>query len=182
MGNRGHKVGKPYHDDFSKADSNLPLLTQFPLGSCILDLLADHSFSLYLSEEEVALSSLAIDEATRALFPRLSFLFKILGHAVLALILWSCASSLDLTSKATITSFYMFIWKLFYAEYLLIPLVLYGADFDTGVFSSGFPKELSSEKVLALGDQYMSSGWNLNNFPWLPDSVLRLKVETFLVF
>ncbi|KAG6521190.1 hypothetical protein ZIOFF_018256 [Zingiber officinale] len=77
MGNRGHKVGKPYHDDFSKADSNLSLLAQFPLGSCILDLLADHNFSLYLPEEEVALSSLAIDEATRALFPRLSFLFKV---------------------------------------------------------------------------------------------------------
>ncbi|KAG6493765.1 hypothetical protein ZIOFF_048768 [Zingiber officinale] len=99
----------------------------------------------------------------------------ILGHAVLALILWSRASSLDLTSKAAIASFYMFIWKLFYAEYLLIPLVLYGADFDTRVFSSGFPKELSSEKVSALGDQYMSSGWNLNNFPRLPDSVLSFE-------
>ncbi|KAG6493265.1 hypothetical protein ZIOFF_048243 [Zingiber officinale] len=59
----------------------------------------------------------------------------ILGHAVLALILWSHASSLDLMSKAAITSFYMFIWK-----------VLYGADFDTGVFNSDFPKKLSSEK------------------------------------
>ncbi|KAG6470303.1 hypothetical protein ZIOFF_071368 [Zingiber officinale] len=38
--------------------------------------------------------------------------------------------------------------------------------------SSGFPKELSSEKVSTLGDQYMSSGWNLNNFPRLPGSVL----------
>ncbi|XP_042443762.1 probable homogentisate phytyltransferase 1, chloroplastic isoform X2 [Zingiber officinale] len=52
-----------------------------------------------------------------------SKIITILGHAVLALILWSRASSLDLTSKAAITSFYMFIWKLFYAEYLLIPLV-----------------------------------------------------------
>ncbi|XP_058068002.1 probable homogentisate phytyltransferase 1, chloroplastic isoform X3 [Magnolia sinica] len=59
------------------------------------------------------------------------------GHAILASILWSRAKSLDLKSKAAITSFYMFIWKvsnerlrfymfiwkLFYAEYLLIPLV-----------------------------------------------------------
>ncbi|XP_042442014.1 probable homogentisate phytyltransferase 1, chloroplastic isoform X1 [Zingiber officinale] len=52
-----------------------------------------------------------------------SKIITILGHAVLALILWSRANSLDLTSKAAITSFYMFIWKLFYAEYLLIPLV-----------------------------------------------------------
>ncbi|KAE9601654.1 putative homogentisate phytyltransferase [Lupinus albus] len=46
-----------------------------------------------------------------------------LGHAVLALVLWYRAKSVDLKSKASITSFYMFIWKLFYAEYLLIPLV-----------------------------------------------------------
>nr|CAD1831994.1 unnamed protein product [Ananas comosus var. bracteatus] len=45
------------------------------------------------------------------------------GHAILASILWKRAGSLDLMSKAAITSFYMFIWKLFYAEYLLIPLV-----------------------------------------------------------
>ncbi|CAL5049072.1 unnamed protein product [Urochloa decumbens] len=47
----------------------------------------------------------------------------IAGHSILAVILWSSARSVDLTSKAAITSFYMFIWKLFYAEYLLIPLV-----------------------------------------------------------
>ncbi|KAM6552704.1 hypothetical protein CsatB_013466 [Cannabis sativa] len=47
----------------------------------------------------------------------------VLGHTILASILWSNAKSVDLSSKAAITSFYMFIWKLFYAEYLLIPLV-----------------------------------------------------------
>lgn len=47
----------------------------------------------------------------------------VLGHVLLASILWSRAKSLDLKSKASITSFYMFVWKLFYAEYLLIPLV-----------------------------------------------------------
>lgn len=46
-----------------------------------------------------------------------------LGHAVLATILFNHAKSVDLKSKASITSFYMFIWKLFYAEYFLIPLV-----------------------------------------------------------
>ncbi|XP_068652853.1 probable homogentisate phytyltransferase 1, chloroplastic [Aristolochia californica] len=45
------------------------------------------------------------------------------GHIILAVILGTCAQSIDLKSKAAITSFYMFIWKLFYAEYLLIPLV-----------------------------------------------------------
>ncbi|CAJ2649785.1 unnamed protein product [Trifolium pratense] len=46
-----------------------------------------------------------------------------LGHAILASVLFYRAKSVDLRSKASITSFYMFIWKLFYAEYLLIPLV-----------------------------------------------------------
>ncbi|KAJ1433469.1 UbiA prenyltransferase family [Sesbania bispinosa] len=46
-----------------------------------------------------------------------------LGHAVLASVLFYHAKSVDLRSKASITSFYMFIWKLFYAEYFLIPLV-----------------------------------------------------------
>lgn len=47
----------------------------------------------------------------------------VLGHTILASLLWTRAKSVDLSSKAAITSFYMFIWKLFYAEYLLIPLV-----------------------------------------------------------
>nr|AXS77022.1 homogentisate phytyltransferase [Chamaerops humilis var. humilis] len=47
----------------------------------------------------------------------------VLGHAILASVLWNRAKSLDLMSKAAITSFYMFVWKLFYAEYFLIPLV-----------------------------------------------------------
>ncbi|RVW30275.1 Homogentisate phytyltransferase 1, chloroplastic [Vitis vinifera] len=63
-----------------------------------------------------------------------SKLVTVLGHAVLASILWTRAKSIDLKSKAAITSFYMFIWQLstsacllqlFYAEYFLIPLVRY---------------------------------------------------------
>nr|GMD74281.1 homogentisate phytyltransferase 1, chloroplastic [Ipomoea batatas] len=47
----------------------------------------------------------------------------IIGHAALASILWTRARSIDFSRKEEITSFYMFIWKLFYAEYLLIPFV-----------------------------------------------------------
>lgn len=47
----------------------------------------------------------------------------VLGHSILGLLLWGRAKSTDLESKSAITSFYMFIWQLFYAEYLLIPLV-----------------------------------------------------------
>ncbi|KAH7841291.1 hypothetical protein Vadar_027991 [Vaccinium darrowii] len=52
-----------------------------------------------------------------------SKLVTVLGHCALASSLWLRARSVDLDSKASITSLYMFIWKLFYAEYLLIPFV-----------------------------------------------------------
>uniref|UniRef100_A0A7N0TJ12 Lysine-specific demethylase JMJ16 n=1 Tax=Kalanchoe fedtschenkoi TaxID=63787 RepID=A0A7N0TJ12_KALFE len=48
--------------------------------------------------------------------------------------------------------------------------VLYGADLETGSFGSGFPK-MSSQDSSSV-DQYTKSGWNLNNFPRLPGSVL----------
>lgn len=46
--------------------------------------------------------------------------------------------------------------------------VYYGADLETGVFGSGFPKALTENDI----DEYKASGWNLNNFPRLPGSVL----------
>ncbi|KAK6915342.1 JmjN domain [Dillenia turbinata] len=49
--------------------------------------------------------------------------------------------------------------------------VLYGADLETGSFGSGFPKE-SSQVESALEEHYIKSGWNLNNIPRLPGSVL----------
>ncbi|XP_011038513.1 PREDICTED: putative lysine-specific demethylase JMJ16 isoform X1 [Populus euphratica] len=52
--------------------------------------------------------------------------------------------------------------------------VLYGADLETGVFGSGFPKT-SNEVSSATNDRYTKSGWNLNNFPRLPGSVLSFE-------
>ncbi|XP_030460644.1 putative lysine-specific demethylase JMJ16 isoform X1 [Syzygium oleosum] len=49
--------------------------------------------------------------------------------------------------------------------------VLYGADLETGAFGSGFPKA-SSQPNSVSEEQYVKSGWNLNNFPRLPGSVL----------
>ncbi|GMP68081.1 hypothetical protein CsSME_00027818 [Camellia sinensis var. sinensis] len=48
--------------------------------------------------------------------------------------------------------------------------VLYGADLETGVFGSGFPK--ISNQGGSLSEKYTKSGWNLNNFPRLLGSVL----------
>ncbi|XP_010528755.1 PREDICTED: putative lysine-specific demethylase JMJ16 isoform X2 [Tarenaya hassleriana] len=49
--------------------------------------------------------------------------------------------------------------------------VLYGADLETGVFGSGFPRT-SSEEGSSLAEKYVKSGWNLNNLPRLPGSLL----------
>ncbi|KAK9267111.1 hypothetical protein L1049_009530 [Liquidambar formosana] len=49
--------------------------------------------------------------------------------------------------------------------------VYYGADLETGVFTSGFPKESSSVTESDF-DKYVMSGWNLNKLPRLPGSVL----------
>ncbi|GAA0151899.1 histone modifying enzyme [Lithospermum erythrorhizon] len=49
--------------------------------------------------------------------------------------------------------------------------VLYGADLETGVFGSGFPKYTHQDGSTS-DMKYVKSGWNLNNFPRLPGSVL----------
>ncbi|KAE8684211.1 putative lysine-specific demethylase JMJ16 [Hibiscus syriacus] len=54
--------------------------------------------------------------------------------------------------------------------------VLYGADLETGVFGSGFPNK-SSQVGFASSEKYIKSGWNLNNFPRLPGSVLNYEIS-----
>ncbi|KAL8113378.1 lysine-specific demethylase JMJ18-like isoform X2 [Apium graveolens] len=49
--------------------------------------------------------------------------------------------------------------------------VYYGADLETAVFGSGFPK-MSPSLPENKSDTYMSSDWNLNNSPRLPGSIL----------
>ncbi|GMG99575.1 hypothetical protein Nepgr_001415 [Nepenthes gracilis] len=49
--------------------------------------------------------------------------------------------------------------------------VLYGADLETGVFGSGFPK-VSGQGCSSEEEHYGKSGWNLNNLSRLPGSVL----------
>ncbi|KAF3796355.1 Lysine-specific demethylase [Nymphaea thermarum] len=52
--------------------------------------------------------------------------------------------------------------------------VLYGADLETGTFGSGFPKALSGSGN-SESEEYVRSGWNLNNFPRLAGSVLSFE-------
>ncbi|KAF5191274.1 Lysine-specific demethylase, partial [Thalictrum thalictroides] len=54
--------------------------------------------------------------------------------------------------------------------------VLYGADLDTGVFGSGFPKVSSPSKNSSTNEEkYLTSDWNLNNFSKLPTSVFSFE-------
>ncbi|XP_042492034.1 coumarin 8-geranyltransferase 1b, chloroplastic-like [Macadamia integrifolia] len=55
-----------------------------------------------------------------------SLLFKlstILGHSAIAAVLLLRSRTVDLKDKLSAQSFYMFIWKLIYAEYFLLPFV-----------------------------------------------------------
>uniref|UniRef100_A0A7N2KTV5 Uncharacterized protein n=1 Tax=Quercus lobata TaxID=97700 RepID=A0A7N2KTV5_QUELO len=89
------------------------------------------SFSVRLGQERVfwlcvnmltlAYGAAVVIGASSSFLP--SKLVTILGHLALASSLLVQAQSVDLASKASVTSFYMFIWKLFYAEYFLIPFV-----------------------------------------------------------
>ena len=45
------------------------------------------------------------------------------AHGAMALSLWNAKWSTDTNSGASMTAMYMFIWKLFYAEYALLPLI-----------------------------------------------------------
>lgn len=47
----------------------------------------------------------------------------ILGHAALATALWWRAGAVNLRKRSDIADCYMHVWKLFYAEYLLIPFL-----------------------------------------------------------
>ncbi|KAL9147620.1 hypothetical protein ABFS82_13G184800 [Erythranthe guttata] len=52
--------------------------------------------------------------------------------------------------------------------------VYYGADLETGMLGSGFPKEPSLSKDSKV-NEYVNSGWNLNNLSRLSGSVLSFE-------
>lgn len=55
--------------------------------------------------------------------------------------------------------------------------VLYGSDLDTGVYGSGFPRAADSVPAWSTADAWEAGArnpWNVNNFPTLEGSMLRL--------
>ncbi|XP_010934762.1 lysine-specific demethylase JMJ17 [Elaeis guineensis] len=58
--------------------------------------------------------------------------------------------------------------------------VMYGSDLDTSMYGSGFPR--ANDRIPSSVDpdawrEYVASPWNLNNFPKLPGSMLRVVHE-----
>ncbi|QHU99791.1 homogentisate phytyltransferase [Synechocystis sp. CACIAM 05] len=60
--------------------------------------------------------------------------FLIGSHLCLLALLWWRSRDVDLESKTEIASFYQFIWKLFFLEYLLYPLALWLPNFSNTIF------------------------------------------------
>ncbi len=56
------------------------------------------------------------------------------SHLVLLTLLWGRSRNVDLDNKAAIASFYQFIWKLFFLEYLLYPLASGLPTFSSSIF------------------------------------------------
>ncbi|KAL8235053.1 hypothetical protein R6Q59_021153 [Mikania micrantha] len=49
----------------------------------------------------------------------------VIGHSILGFILWRYSNSVDLKSNEALHSFYQFIWKLYYVENLLVPILIF---------------------------------------------------------
>ncbi|KAF8687174.1 hypothetical protein HU200_006410 [Digitaria exilis] len=65
-------------------------------------------------------AAILVGASSANLYQKIATVF---GHGLLAFMLWQRAQRFDVANKTCITPFYMFIWKLFYAEYFLIPFV-----------------------------------------------------------
>ena len=57
--------------------------------------------------------------------PSINSAFLIVSHLILLALLWWRSQNVDLEEKSAIVSFYQFIWKLFFLEYLLFPLAYF---------------------------------------------------------
>ena len=65
------------------------------------------------------LAAMAVGAGSAVLWSRVA---TVAAHGALLGALWHRAQRVDLRSSSSIYGFYMFIWGLFYSEYLLLPL------------------------------------------------------------
>lgn len=60
--------------------------------------------------------------ASLALIPGLDGFLLLFSHLIIVAVFWSVSRSVDPSEPVAITRFYMFLWSLFYVEYLLLSL------------------------------------------------------------
>jgi homogentisate phytyltransferase/homogentisate geranylgeranyltransferase len=105
------------------------ILTAAYAGAIIYSVLAAH-FAASAGAASMHMASAAAMPASLSLLGGdggtlgLRTLACVAGHATLAGLLWQRALRTDLSSTDDISACYMHTWKLFYAEYILIPLLL----------------------------------------------------------
>ncbi len=80
--------------------------------------------SAILSITRWVISSAYLSMVIAGLFwlPTINTAFFISAHSLLLGLLWWRSQHIDLENKMAIASFYQFIWKLFFLEYLLLPV------------------------------------------------------------
>jgi homogentisate phytyltransferase / homogentisate geranylgeranyltransferase len=80
---------------------------------------------LNITRGVISIAYLSMIAAGIWLLPAVNTPFLVGFHAVLLGLLWWRSQNIDLTDQDAITSFYQFIWKLFFLEYLLFPLACF---------------------------------------------------------
>jgi homogentisate phytyltransferase/homogentisate geranylgeranyltransferase len=89
-----------------------------------------HTFAVRLGPEKVFAGGRLILTAfylipiiaSLALLPRLHGFVLLIAHLFIVVLFWFVSRSVDPSKPASITRFYMFLWSLFYAEYILLSL------------------------------------------------------------
>jgi homogentisate phytyltransferase / homogentisate geranylgeranyltransferase len=74
----------------------------------------------------ITIAYLATIGAGILISPALNTWFLVISHTGLLGLLWWRSQDIDLEQKDSIASFYQFIWKLFFFEYLLFPIACFG--------------------------------------------------------
>jgi len=78
-----------------------------------------------ISRSVISLCYLGMAIAGIFWLPNINAGFFVGYHLVLLVLLWWRSREVDLEQKSAISSFYQFIWKLFFLEYLLFPLACF---------------------------------------------------------
>jgi homogentisate phytyltransferase / homogentisate geranylgeranyltransferase len=80
---------------------------------------------LNITRGVISIAYLGLMSSALFLAPAINVAFFIGSHSVLLGLLWWRSRSVDLEDGVAITSFYQFIWKLFFLEYLVFPLACF---------------------------------------------------------